>query len=86
MDRDERGRFLPGNALAKMGGQARARALCPHCRRQISRAGWRGLVEKRFHGDVDRARQWLGKLGAWASDAGYREIGLGAFQHPGPMG
>lgn len=82
--RDKRGRFISGHPWASSGGKARARALDPERRRAIARAGWRGLVARRFDGDSQRAREWLGELGAFASDAGYRAVGLGVFRDPGP--
>ena len=69
---DERGRFARGNGWASVGGRARAARLSPERRREIARAGWRGLVAKRFGGDVVAAKRFLGDLGAWASDQVYR--------------
>jgi hypothetical protein len=50
----------------------------------IAKQGWRGLVRKRFQGDVGAAREWVGAIGAWAYDAPYRAKGWGSFPHPGP--
>lgn len=81
--RDHRGRFAPANPWASMGGQTRAERLTPERRRQIAARGWAGLVAQRFGGDPARAAAWLGQLGAWASDAPYRDR-FPVFQHPGP--
>lgn len=45
--------------------------------------GWRGLVQKRFGGNEAAAREWWGKMGAYNSDAVYRNIGLGHMPYPG---
>ena len=63
---------------------ARAAALTPERRRQIARAGWLALVDKRFDGNASEAARYIGKVGAWASDAPYRDT-FPVFQHPGPM-
>lgn len=81
--RDAGGLFTRGNPWASKGGQARAAALSPERRRQIAAAGWAGFVARRFGGDPARAAAWLGQLGAWASDAAYRDS-FPKFQHPGP--
>ena len=83
-ERDNLGRFVPGNTLASKGGRARAAALTPERRRQIARAGWLALVAKRFDGDASEAARYIGKVGAWAADAPYRDT-FPVFQHPGPM-
>lgn len=67
-DRNQRGRFLPGNTTAQRGGQARAAALPPERRQEIARAGWRALVERRFAGDHQAAAEYVGALGAWAAE------------------
>lgn len=49
----------------------------------ISRLGWRGLVEKRFDGDMEAAKEWIGRVGAnqYAKQAQiFRSY---AFQYPG---
>lgn len=82
-DRDALGRFLPGNVTASTGGKLRAERLSPERRQAIARAGWRGLVNRRFGGDARAAGEWLGALGAWAADAPYRDR-FPVFEHPGP--
>jgi hypothetical protein len=82
-ERDEKGRFVAGNQVARVGGRVRAARLTPDRRREIARAGWDALVKQRFDGDEEAARHWLGKLGAWASDAAYRDV-CPKFEHPGP--
>ena len=67
-DRNQRGRFLPGNQTAARGGQARAAKLPPARRQEIARAGWQALVEKHFAGDQERAADYIGRLGAWAAE------------------
>jgi hypothetical protein len=81
--RDPLGRFAPGNEYAGDGGRARAAQLSPQRRREIARAGWEGLIRRRFGGDREAAERWFGRLGAWASDAAYRDA-FPVFQHPGP--
>ena len=71
MDRDKRGRFLPGNSLASIGGKARAAALSPARRQEIARLGLVGLAKSRFNGDVKAARQYLVEKGLAALDAHY---------------
>jgi hypothetical protein len=80
--RDASGRFVAGNPWASSGGQARAERLTPERRREIAAAGWAGFVARRFGGDPEAARAWLGQLGAWASDAPYRAT-FPIFQDPG---
>ena len=82
--RDDLGRFAPGNGFASSGGRARAAALTPERRRQIARAGWLALVDKRFDGNASEAARYIGKVGAWATDAPSRD-GFPKFAHPGPM-
>lgn len=50
---------------------------------QIARLGWAGLVQRRFNGDEVAAKTWWGRMGAYNSDAIYRQRGLGAMPHPG---
>ena len=45
--------------------------------------GWRGLVQKRFGGDVAAAKTWLGKVGAWEYARQAQITRRGVFQHPG---
>lgn len=71
MDRDERGRFVPGNTVASRGGQARAVKLTPERRSAIALMGWQGLVKKRFDGDKERALLWLSAVGWWGYDQPY---------------
>ena len=82
-DRGKFGRFGPGNSFGSAGGRARAERLTPEQRREIGRAGWRGLVDKRFGGDEDAAREWFAALGAWASQVVHGEF-FSRFEHPGP--
>jgi hypothetical protein len=81
--RDTLGRFASGNPYAGDGGRARAARLTPERRREIARAGWLGLVARRFGGDREAAARWFGELGAWATDAIYRDR-FPVFEHPGP--
>lgn len=81
--RDAHGRFTPGNPYASKGGKARAERLTSEQRKEIARKGFYGLVAQRFNDDRDAACSWLGKLGAWASDAPYRDS-FPLFPHPGP--
>ncbi len=83
-DRDAKGRFTAGNEWASKGGRARARALSPQRRREIARMGFAAMVDRHFEGDKKAAVDWLTAKGQWASDAGYREDGLGVFRDPGP--
>lgn len=82
-DRDPHGRFTPGNGYASVGGRRRAEALPAERRAAIARAGWQAVVVQRFGGDMDAAKAWFGAVGAWASDAPYRET-FPKFAHPGP--
>ena len=81
--RDNAGRFTRGNSWASAGGAARAERLTPQERRTIAARGFAAFVDRRFGGDRAAACQWLGQLGAWASDAPYRER-FPVFEHPGP--
>lgn len=67
-DRNQRGRFLPGNQTAARGGQARAAKLPPKRRQEIARAGWQAFVERHFAGDEQAAGEYIGQLGAWAAE------------------
>lgn len=71
MDRDERGRFVLGNAMASVGGRARAAKLSPEQRSAIALMGFWGLVNKRFDGNKERALFWLSKVGFWGYDQPY---------------
>ena len=68
--RDARGRFTAGNDFAERGGAARAAKLTPERRKAIA-TGYRALVERRFDGDHERAKSWLGDVGVWSADRGY---------------
>jgi hypothetical protein len=81
--RDERGRFIRGNQIARAGGRARAERLTPERRREIARAGWEGFVNQRFGGDADAARRWFAELGGWVAENIHGEL-FGRFEHPGP--
>lgn len=81
-ERDEYGRFLPGNGMSRRGGQKRALQLSSRRRSEIGRIGWRALVERRFYGDSVAQKEWLGQLGAWASDQIYPDW-MKVFPHPG---
>lgn len=78
------GRFDLCNPYCFKGGRARAEKLTPERRREIAKMGFAALVEKRFGGDRLAARLYLGLLGAWASDAPYRDL-FPKFPHPGPV-
>lgn len=82
--RDDSGRFTPGNGYASIGGRRRAEVLPAARRATIARAGWQAVVARRFGGDAAAAKAWFGAVGAWASDAPYRET-FPKFAHPGPM-
>ena len=45
-DRDQQGRFLPGNRLAAQGGRARAARLSPQRRREIASLGAQAAIAK----------------------------------------
>jgi hypothetical protein len=80
------GRFAKGNTISRRGGHARAQALTPRRRRQIAKAGWAGLVQRRFGGDERAAKAWWGAIGAYHYDQQVMDI-YGAirpaFLHPG---
>jgi hypothetical protein len=80
-ERDQFGRFVCGNQVARASGRALAARLTVERRRKIARAGWDALVKQRFDGDEEGARHWLGRLGAWVSDAAYRDP-CAKFEHP----
>lgn len=82
--KDNRGRFAPGNGYASIGGKVRAERLTPARRQEIARAGWLAVVNRHFHGDAAAAGEWFGRLGAWASDAPYRDR-FPVFSHQGSM-
>ena len=67
--RDRLGRFVVGNAFSALGGDSRAAVLTPERRREIARAGFQGFVDKYFKGDRQSALGYIGRLGAWGSDA-----------------
>lgn len=54
---------------------------------EVSKLGWQGLVNKRFDGDADLAREWAGKIGAHyyarQSGAGFSMELKECFAHPG---
>lgn len=80
------GKFAKGNTISRRGGQARAQALGPRRRRQIAKAGWAGLVRRRFGGDERAAKLWLGAVGAYHYDQQLHGLGWylrGVFPHPG---
>ena len=81
-ERDEQGRFRPGNTLSRAGGCAAAQRLTPAQRSQRARAGLAGLARKHFDGDMTAAGQWLASAGLWVQDAPFRAMGLGAFAAP----
>lgn len=85
-ERDRRGRFARGNAVASAGGKARAAKLSKRRRRQIAKSGWKAMVRRHFACNEAEAKRWWGEIGAWAYDqqagAGNGIIGV-AFPHPG---
>jgi hypothetical protein len=83
-ERDENGRFLPGHRWASEGGQARAKKLSARRRREIAARGFQAIVDKRFGGDREAAKEWLVKKGQWANDQHFHEY-LQVFPDPGPM-
>jgi hypothetical protein len=86
--RDDRGRFVRGNQYASTGGKARAATLTAEQRKAIARAGFRALVDQRFAGDGNAAREYLTKVGQWAIEhTAYAGTSIynGIFEHPGPM-
>lgn len=82
--KDPHGRFTAGNDYATQGGRARAEKLPPERRREIARAGFRALVERRFDGDWEMAKRYVGEVGAWGSDV-YRGTPWQRFTHPGTI-
>ncbi len=85
-NRDAHGRFVPGNALARDGGTARANALTPEQRQDIARQGGRAAVRimaaKHFDGDIARTRKYMADWLAYVNDP-YRHTSLGHFPYPG---
>jgi hypothetical protein len=81
--RDQRGKFAKGNGWSSMGGKKRARILPAERRREISKQGYLALVQKHFDGDIVAQGQYLGEVGAWASDQVYPDW-MKVFKHPGP--
>lgn len=69
-----------GHVCSSTGRDSRGRFTPGH---PFAALGWRGLVQKRFGGDVAAAKDWLGRVGAWeyARQAQIRRTG--AFQYPG---
>ena len=59
MQRDERGRFLPGNRIAQAGGQARMARLTPLERTKLARQGFAALAQKYWGGNKRAAAAWL---------------------------
>jgi len=55
----------------RLGGIARAKQCTPAQLSRIGHLGLIGLAERRFNGDVDKAKQWLIKRGLMALDAHY---------------
>jgi hypothetical protein len=84
--RNPNGTFAPNNPFASVGGKARMARLTPQERRQLASSGFQGLVQKRFEGDTERAKLWLGKVGAWAADQVYAGTSIykpADFAYPG---
>jgi len=65
MNRDAKGRFVTGNAIAAEGGRARAKKLSRRRRRAIARKAYRAMVEKVFLGDFRAQRHYFAALGRW---------------------
>lgn len=80
--RDRRGKFAKGNRWSSLGGKGRARLLPAERRREIGKLGYLALVQKHFEGDILAQGQYLGEVGAWASDRVYPEW-MRVFSHPG---
>ena len=88
--RDSRGRFVRGNSIASIGGQARAQKLSPRRRKAIARLARRRMVERHFGGDDRQQRQYFAELGRYAYEAAAGSYRPGsplrtAVQHPGPI-
>jgi hypothetical protein len=56
---DDKGRFMPGNAYASIGGRRRAEQLTPARRHEIAKLGFAALAEQRFGGKRRKAAAWL---------------------------
>ena len=69
-----------GHVCASTGRDSRGRFTPGH---PFAKLGWRGLVQKRFGGDVAAAKTWLGKVGAWEYARQAQITRRGVFQHPG---
>jgi hypothetical protein len=70
--------------ISSRGGRARAAKLSADRRRDIARMGWLALVERRFAGDAQAAREWLRAKGLWANDQSLPPE-IRRFRDPGPM-
>lgn len=81
--RDSKGRFLPGNPWAGVGGHTRAKKLNKRRRREIARLGWQAVTDKHFGGDAQAHKEWFTAMGLWEQDRQYRVDGMGVFPFPG---
>ena len=82
-NRSAGGKFAKGNTISSKGGQARAAKLSKRRRRQIAKQGFQALVDKRFNGNRQLAKNWVGDIGAhnYAKSTGLRL--KACFAHPG---
>lgn len=80
--RDQRGKFASGNRWSSLGGKRRARILPAERKREIAKQGYLAQVQKHFDGDIVAQGQYLGEVGAWASDRLYPDW-MKVFEHPG---
>ncbi|MEZ4714273.1 MAG: hypothetical protein R3A44_44235 [Caldilineaceae bacterium] len=78
-NRSAGGKFAKGNTISSKGGQARAAKLGKRRRRQIAKQGFQALVDKRFNGNRQLAKNWvvaraLSKMGSLEDeiDFGFR--------------
>lgn len=79
-DRDARGRFLPGNQTASLGGRRRAQQLPAAQRQAIATQGRAAMVRRHFLGRDDLQRRYFAQLGVYQYD-----LAAGAYAPHSPL-
>lgn len=82
IQRDARGRFLPGNTISRRG----AAATIERHRQRLSewgKKGYRATVDRHFGGDREAANKWLAQKGMSVQDEQYSSWFYQA-EDPGP--
>lgn len=81
-ERNQKGQFIAGNQISRLGGHARAAALPAERRSEIASQGRTAMVAKWFGGNRQKENQWFTQRGRYATDRQYPQW-MRVFWSPG---